>query len=77
MNKKKNIGFIIFGVASAKLISSLAMLFIFPAIYERMGIPLTPIMYIIILIISLISASILIFVLFRKSEEPAHVYDKK
>ena len=50
--KKKNIGFILFGVAGGELISILALLFIFPAIYERIGIPLTPTMDMILLIIS-------------------------
>ncbi len=60
--KKKNIGFILFGVAGVELIYSLAALFIFPGIYERMGIPLTPIMDRLLLIISLISFFILIIV---------------
>ncbi len=60
--KKKNIGFILFGVAGGELISILALLFIFPEIYERIGIPLTPIMDMILLIISLITFFILIIV---------------
>ena len=60
--KKKNIGFILFGVAGGELISILALLFIFPAIYERIGIPLTPTMDMILLIISLVTFFILIIV---------------
>lgn len=58
--KKKNIGFILFGVAAADLISSLVVFFIFPAMFERMGLPQTPVMNISILIVSLVSFVILI-----------------
>ena len=60
--KKKNISFILFGAAGGELVSILALLFIFPEIYERIGIPLTPIMDSILLIISLIAFFILIIV---------------
>ena len=60
--KKKNIGFILFGVAAVDLISSLAVFFIFHVVYERMGVPQTPIIDRILLIISLVSFFILIIV---------------
>ncbi|MFX1365283.1 MAG: hypothetical protein ACFFCE_17025 [Promethearchaeota archaeon] len=62
--KKKNIGFILLGVAGADLIYGLVSLFIFPQIYERIGIPTNQIKIIqrISLIISLVSILALVIV---------------
>lgn len=37
--KKKNIGFIVFGLAGIELISMLISLAVFPRLYERMDMP--------------------------------------
>jgi len=62
--KKKNIGFILFGVAGIDLISSLVMMFIFPRIYENIGFPTNQIRIILttVLISSLVSILALVIV---------------
>jgi len=37
--KKKNIGFILFGVAGGELVSMLASLIVAPQLFERVGMP--------------------------------------
>ncbi len=39
--KKRNIGFILFGVAGANLITLAISLVIFPTLYEQLGMPVT------------------------------------
>ncbi|MFX1570918.1 MAG: hypothetical protein ACFFCV_21470 [Promethearchaeota archaeon] len=38
--KKRNIGFILFGIAGGELISLFISIFIFPNLYERIGMPI-------------------------------------
>lgn len=62
--KKKNIGFILFGVAGVEIISALTLMFVFPQLYERLGITThyTNIIFRIVSITSLITVVILIVV---------------
>jgi hypothetical protein len=60
--KKRNIGFILFGVAGVNLITLPLSLIIFPRLYALQGMPLAAIRIAIatILIVGLIAASVLV-----------------
>lgn len=62
--KKKNIGFILFGVAGIELVSMLISLVVFPRLYERMDMPARVIKMamISIVVISIIVSVVLICV---------------
>lgn len=62
--KKKNIGFILFGVAGGELVSMLISLIVFPHLYEQMGMPTKLIKVAItsILVISIVASVILVCV---------------
>ncbi|MFX0145576.1 MAG: hypothetical protein ACFE9C_16040, partial [Candidatus Hodarchaeota archaeon] len=62
--KKRNIGFILFGVAGANLITLAISIIIFPVLYERLGMPITAARIGIstIFITSLVTISILVVV---------------
>ena len=61
--KKRNIGFILFGLAGVNLVTLTISLLIFPKLYERLGMPLTTtrIGIATMLITSIILISVLIF----------------
>ncbi len=62
--KKKNIGFILFGVAGVELVSMLISLVVFPRLYEQMDMPKKLIKVVItnILVISIVVSAILVCV---------------
>ena len=62
--KKKNIGFILFGVAGGELVSMLISLVVFPRLYEQMDMPkkLIKVAITSILVISIVASVILVCV---------------
>ncbi|TET57810.1 MAG: hypothetical protein E3J52_09670 [Promethearchaeota archaeon] len=74
--KKKNIGFILFGAAGGELLSIFYSLFMFPRLYERIGMPtsVSRIAIISILAISivvsivLVCAGVIVLIKFRKED---------
>lgn len=60
--KKKNISFILWGIAAVNLLSIVVNTFIFPEIYENLGVPQTPVMDRIIFIVSVVTFCVLIIV---------------
>ena len=62
--KKKNIGFILFGVAGGELVSMLISLVVFPRLYEQMDMPkkLIKVVMINILVVSIVASVILVCV---------------
>ena len=62
--KKKNIGFILFGVAGIELVSMLISLVVFPRLYEQMDMPkkLIKVVMTNILVISIVVSVILVCV---------------
>jgi hypothetical protein len=60
--KKRNIGFILFGVAGGNLVTVAVYLVVFPVLYARLGMPLTAVRVGIatMLITSLITISVLV-----------------
>lgn len=62
--KKKNIGFILFGVAGVNLISAIIFIIVFPALYKDLKLPLDlqEIIFRVTLIFDIISMSILIII---------------
>ena len=62
--KKKNIGFILFGVAGGELVSMLISLVVFPRLYEQMDMPTKLIKVVMtnILVVSIVASVILVFV---------------
>jgi len=62
--KKKNIGFILFGVAGVELVSMLISLVVFPRLYERMDMPTKLIKVVLtnILVVSIVVSVILVCV---------------
>ena len=62
--KKKNIGFILFGVAGGELVSMLISLVVFPRLYEQMDMPkkLIKVVMTNILVVSIVASVILVCV---------------
>ncbi len=62
--KKKNIGFILFGVAGGELVSMLISLVVFPRLYEQMDMPTKLIKVVMtnILVVSIVASVILVCV---------------
>jgi len=62
--KKKNIGFILFGVAGGELVSMLISLVVFPRLYEQMDMPTKLIKVVMtnILVVSIVASVILVTV---------------
>ncbi len=60
--KKRNIGFILFGVAGANLVTLAISLIVFPILYQQLGMPLAAVRIAIatILITSIIVISVLV-----------------
>ena len=60
--KKKNIGFILFGVAGVELISMIISLVVFPRLYEQMDMPKKLIKAVMtnILVISIVASVVLV-----------------
>ncbi len=62
--KKKNIGFILFGVAGGELVSMFISLVVFPRLYEQMDMPkkLIKVVMTNILVVSIVASVILVCV---------------
>lgn len=62
--KKKNVGFILFGVAGGELVAMLISLIVFPHLYEQMDMPtkLIKVVMTYILVISIVASVILVCV---------------
>ena len=74
--KKKNIGFILFGAAGGELLSIFSSLFMFPRLYEQIGMPtsvariaITIILTVSIVVsIVLVCAGLIVLIRFRKED---------
>ncbi|MFX1379318.1 MAG: hypothetical protein ACFFA4_09500 [Promethearchaeota archaeon] len=72
--KKKNIGFILFGVAGLNIITLVIILAIFPSLWERLGMPLaarrigiaTVLVTTLSVVAVMVCAGIIVLIKFRK-----------